>query len=45
MFNMLDAYVAAHLSEIDEEMKEVERLTLRAAPAAGGGEIVLSWSF
>jgi hypothetical protein len=46
MFNMLDAYVAAHLSLVDEEIDTVERLTFNASPTLGGGEtLTLTWSF
>lgn len=46
MFNMLDAFVAAHLSEVDEEIESVRRLTLHATPSPSGGEMLaLSWNF
>jgi len=46
MFNMLDAYVAAHLSQVNDEIDSVRRLTLHAAPSPGGGEVLaLSWNF
>ena len=46
MFNMLDAYVAAHLSLVDEEIDSVQRLTFNASPSLGGGEtLTLTWNF
>jgi Family of unknown function (DUF5683) len=46
MFNMLDAYVAAHLSLVDDEIDSVERLTFNASPSLGGGEtLTVTWSF
>jgi len=46
MFNMLDAYVAAHLSNVDEEIDAVRRLTFHATPSPSGGEMLaLSWHF
>jgi hypothetical protein len=46
MFNMLDAYVAAHLSLVDEEIDSVQRITFNASPSLGGGEtLAVTWNF
>lgn len=45
MYNLLDAYVAAHLSTVDEEIDDVQRITLRVEPRPSGGDIAVSWAF
>ncbi len=46
MYNLLDAYVAAHLAGVDEEIDRVQRITWRIEPTAdGGGDVSLSWAF
>lgn len=46
MYNLLDAYVAAHLAGVDEEIDRVKRMTWRVEPTVeGGGDVSLSWTF
>ena len=46
MYNLLDAYVAAHLAGVDEEIDRVQHITWRFEPTAdGGGDVSLSWVF
>jgi hypothetical protein len=45
MYNLIDAYVAAHLSEVDREIDDVHRLTWRMEPRAGGGDLSVTWTF
>ncbi len=46
MYNLLDAYVSAHLAGVEEEIDRVQRITWRIEPTAdGGGDVSLSWAF
>ncbi len=45
MYNLLDAYVAAHLSGVDDEIDEVQRITWQLEPRAGGGDLSVTWTF
>jgi len=45
MYNLLDAYVAAHLSGVEDEIDDVQRITWQLEPRAGGGDIALTWTF
>jgi hypothetical protein len=46
MYNLLDAYVSAHLAGVEEEMDRVQRITWHIEPALdGGGDVSLTWTF
>jgi hypothetical protein len=46
MLNLVDAYVAAHLNGVEEEIDRVKTVTWRFEPTVdGGGDVSLSWTF
>ena len=45
MYNLLDAYVSAHLADVDEEIDDVRRVTWRLEPSADGGDLAVAWAF